>query len=124
MMIWVFILICPIQSEGSPSRGDPDYVEGCEYAREVQEDGIIWKDILTDNLDKNSLINEGKLLTKWGTHEFAHSNRPWVEEGAYWDYTEIYSEQTGMQTVHRLQMQWQSQQPVRSRENIDVLKYA
>ena len=75
-----------------PAEEIPDYVEGCEYAQKWQEDGIIWKDILTDNLDKNSLINEGKLLTKWGTHEFAHSNRPWVEEGAYWDYTEIYSD--------------------------------
>ena len=41
-----------------PAEEIPDYVEGCEYAQKWQEDGIIWKDILTDNLDKNSLINE------------------------------------------------------------------
>lgn len=63
-----------------------------EYAEKWQKDGIIWKDVLTDKLDHNSLINEGKLITKWGTHEFANSNRAWVEDGAYWDYSEVYKE--------------------------------
>mgnify|MGYP000638768127 CR=1 FL=1 len=40
-----------------------------------------------------------------GTHEFAHSNRPWVEEGAYWDYNRIYSDRLYCKPLHRLQMQ-------------------
>lgn len=70
----------------------PEYVEAMKYAEKWQKDGLIWKDVLTDNLDHNSLINEGKLITKWGTHEFATQNRAWVEDGAYWDYTEIYAD--------------------------------
>lgn len=70
----------------------PEYVEMAKYAEKWQSEGIIWKDVLTDKLDHNSLINEGKLITKWGTHEFSHQNRAWVEEGAYWDFTEIYKD--------------------------------
>lgn len=70
----------------------PEYLEMAQYAEKWQKDGLIWKDILTDKLDHNSLINEGKLITKFGTHEFSHQNRAWVEEGAYWDYTEIYKD--------------------------------
>ena len=69
-----------------------EYLEMAEYAEKWQKDGLIWKDVLTDKLDHNSLINEGKLITKWGTHEFATQNRAWVEDGAYWDYTEIYAD--------------------------------
>ena len=68
----------------------PEYLEMAQYAEKWQKDGLIWKDVLTDKLDHNSLINEGKLITKWGTHEFANQNRAWVEEGACWDYCEIY----------------------------------
>lgn len=70
----------------------PEYLEMAQYAEKWQKDGLIWKDVLTDKLDHNSLINEGKLITKWGTHEFANQNRAWVEEGAYWDYKEIYED--------------------------------
>lgn len=70
----------------------PEYVEAMEYAEKWQKDGLIWKDVLTDKLDHNALINEGRLITKWGTHEYANSNRAWVEEGAYWDFTEIYAD--------------------------------
>ncbi len=64
----------------------------CEYGEKWQKDGIIWKDVLTDKLDHNSLINEGKLITKWGTHEFSNQDRAWVEDGAYWDFTEVYAD--------------------------------
>lgn len=70
----------------------PEYVEMAKYAEKWQSEGIIWKDVLTDKLDHNSLINEGKLITKWGTHEFSNQNRAWVEEDAYWDFTEIYKD--------------------------------
>lgn len=70
----------------------PEWVEAMEYAEKWQKDGLIWKDVLTDKLDHNALINEGKLITKWGTHEFANSNRAWVEEGACWDSTTIYTD--------------------------------
>ena len=70
----------------------PEMQETWEYAKKWQDDGLIWKDVLTDNLDHNSLINEGKLITKWGTHEFSHQNRAWVEDSAYWDYTEVYGD--------------------------------
>lgn len=75
-----------------PAEDIPEYLEMAQYAEKWQQDGLIWKDILTDKLDKNSLINEGKLIAKFGTHEFATQNRAWVEEGAYWDYTEVYAD--------------------------------
>ena len=62
------------------------YREMAKLAQELQEKGFIWKDVLNDKTDHNALINEGKLITKWGTYEFARSQRPWVEEGARWDY--------------------------------------
>lgn len=68
------------------------FADTAKYAEKWQNDGLIWKDILTDNLDHNSLINEGKLITKFGTHEFSTQNRAWVEEGAHWDYTLVYPE--------------------------------
>ncbi len=64
----------------------------CEYAEKWQKDGLIWKDVLTDQLDHNVLIDQGKLITKWGTHEFCNQNRAWADEGAYWDFTEVYPE--------------------------------
>jgi len=60
------------------------------YGKKLQDDGLIWKDIINDKTDHNALINEGKLITKWGTYEFARSGRPWVEEGARWDYAFLY----------------------------------
>jgi len=66
--------------------------EFVSYGKKLQDAGFIWKDILNDKTDRNALINEGKLITKWGTYEFARSGRPWVEEGAYWDYAFLYPE--------------------------------
>jgi putative aldouronate transport system substrate-binding protein len=60
------------------------------YGKKLQDEGLIWKDILNDKTDRNAMINEGTLITKWGTYEFARSGRPWVEEGAYWDYAFLY----------------------------------
>lgn len=70
-----------------------EYVDRMVRAEKWQADGLIWKDVLTDKLDHNSLINQGKLISKWGTHEFSTQNRPWLEEGARWDYAEIEPEQ-------------------------------
>ena len=64
-----------------------DYVA---LGKKLQDAGLIWKDVLNDKTDHNALINEGKLITKWGTYEFARSGRPWVEEGAHWDYAFLY----------------------------------
>ncbi|MDD3279064.1 MAG: ABC transporter substrate-binding protein [Lachnospiraceae bacterium] len=66
------------------------YEEMAKYAEKWQKEGIIWKDVLTDKLDHNSLINQGKLIAGTGTHEFSTQNRPWVEENAHWDYAELY----------------------------------
>ncbi len=68
------------------------YMDKALYAEKWQKDGIIWKDILTDTTDHNTYINNGKLITKWGTHEFSNQKRAWLDEGAKWDYTEIYPE--------------------------------
>ena len=68
------------------------FITSSKYAEKWQADGLIWKDVLTDQLDHNALINQGKLITKWGTHEFANQKRAWAEESAYWDSTEIYPE--------------------------------
>lgn len=66
------------------------YRELAKYAQELQEKGLIWKDILNDKTDHNALINEGKLISKWGTYEYARSGRAWVEEGSRWDYVNLY----------------------------------
>jgi putative aldouronate transport system substrate-binding protein len=64
--------------------------EFAQYGKKLQDAGLIWRDILNDKTDRNAMINEGKLITKWGTYEFARSGRPWVEEDARWDYTFLY----------------------------------
>ena len=68
------------------------YRERAELAKTMQDEGIIWGDVLTDGRDHNDLINEGMLITKWGTHEFANQNRAWVEESAYWASNDLYPE--------------------------------
>ena len=76
----------------TPAEEIPDYVTAMEYAEKWQKDGIIWKDVLNDQTDRNALLNEGKIITRWGTHEFAHSKKNWVEDGAYWDFVEVYKD--------------------------------
>jgi putative aldouronate transport system substrate-binding protein len=66
------------------------YREYAQYGKKLQDAGLIWKDVLNDKTDHNALIDQGKLITKWGTSEFARQNRAWVEEGAYWDYAFLY----------------------------------
>ena len=63
-----------------------------KYAQKWQEAGYIWKDVLTDKLDHNQLIDQGRLITKWGAYENARTNRAWVEDGAYWDYNVLYED--------------------------------
>lgn len=70
----------------------PEWNEMAKYAEKWQSDGIISKDILNNKVDANSLINQGKLITKWGTHEFATQDRAWVEPDARWDYHEVYND--------------------------------
>jgi len=66
------------------------YREYAQFGEKLQTAGLIWKDVLNDKTDHNALINQGKLITKWGTYEFANTKRAWVEEGAYWDYAFLY----------------------------------
>lgn len=66
------------------------YRERAELAKTMQDEGIIWGDVLVDKLDHNDLINQGILITKWGTHEFSTQNRAWVEDTAYWAYNDLY----------------------------------
>lgn len=68
------------------------YRERAEFAKILQDEGIIWGDVLVDKLDHNDLINQGMLITKWGTHEFSTQNRAWVEDSAYWAYHELYAD--------------------------------
>lgn len=72
----------------------PAYREKAQYAEKWQKDGLIWADVLVDQLDHNQLIDQGRLITKWGTYEFARSNRAWVEPDAHWDYNEVYPDAT------------------------------
>lgn len=75
-----------------PQERTAAYMEYAKLAEKLQNEGLIWKDILNDSVEKNALIDQGKLITKWGTYETARSNRAWVEEGAYWDYAFLYEE--------------------------------
>lgn len=62
------------------------------YGEKWQNEGIIWADVLTDNLDSNMLIDQGRLITAFGNHEKANAKRAWSEEGARWDSALIYPE--------------------------------
>ena len=68
------------------------YMEFAMFGEKLQNEGLIWKDVLNDKTDHNALIDQGKLITKWGTYEFARSKRAWVEEGAYWDYSFLFND--------------------------------
>jgi len=61
-----------------------------EYGEKWQKAGYIWTDVLTDKLDHNQLIDQGRLLTKWGDRETTTIQRSWVDEEAYWDYNMLY----------------------------------
>ena len=47
----------------TPAEEIPDYVTAMKYAEKWQKDGIIWKDVLNDQTDRNALLNEGKIIT-------------------------------------------------------------
>lgn len=68
----------------------PEYLEVMQYAEKWQSEGIIRKDILSDGLDHNALIKEGKQIVRFGRHEHLYCNTNFVEENAYWAGTEIY----------------------------------
>ena len=68
------------------------YRERAVLAEKWQKDGLIWADVLIDNLDHNMLINQGQLLTKFGTYEFSRSTRAWVEPDAHWNYHVLYND--------------------------------
>jgi putative aldouronate transport system substrate-binding protein len=68
------------------------YRERGRYAEKWQNDGLIWADVLVDQLDHNQLINQGRLITKWGTHEFSTDSRAWVEPAARWGFTSLYDD--------------------------------
>jgi len=68
------------------------YRERGRYGQKWQRDGLIWADVLVDQLDHNQLINQGRLITKWGTHEFANDTRAWVEPTARWASNSLYND--------------------------------
>jgi putative aldouronate transport system substrate-binding protein len=68
------------------------YRERGRYAEKWQNDGLIWADVLVDQLDHNQLINQGRLLTKWGIHESANEFRGWVEPAARWGSASLYDD--------------------------------
>jgi putative aldouronate transport system substrate-binding protein len=76
----------------------PAFRERSQYAERWQKDGLIWADVLVDQLDHNQLIDQSQLITKWGTHEFAtatstnSSGNRWGIEGAHWDYNTLYDD--------------------------------
>jgi putative aldouronate transport system substrate-binding protein len=70
----------------------PAFRERARYAEKWQKDGLIWADVLVDQLDHNQLINQGRLITKWGTHEFSTDNRAWVEPAARWGFSSLYDD--------------------------------
>lgn len=73
-----------------PMEQTPNYKKEAQFAKKWQDAGLIWKDVLTDKLDHNQMIDQGQLISKWGTHEFANSNRSWTEPGAGWEYSTLY----------------------------------
>ena len=66
------------------------YRDRAVMAEKWQMDGLIWADILINRLDHNVLINQGQLITKWGTYEFSRSHRAWIEPDAHWGFAELY----------------------------------
>jgi putative aldouronate transport system substrate-binding protein len=70
----------------------PAYRERAKYAEKWQKDGLIWADVLVDQLDHNQLINQGRIITKWGTHEYSTDTRAWVEPSARWGFSSLYDD--------------------------------
>jgi putative aldouronate transport system substrate-binding protein len=69
------------------------YREMARYGEKWQRDGIIWADVLVDQLDHNQLINQGKLITRIGSHEFATlGSGNWIEPTARWGYSTMYDD--------------------------------
>jgi putative aldouronate transport system substrate-binding protein len=66
------------------------YLERAQIAERWQSDGLIWPDILIADEDHNMLIDHGRLITKFGTYEFARSDRAWLEDGSRWAFAELY----------------------------------
>jgi len=58
------------------------YKQEAEYAKKWQDEGMIWKDVLTDKTDHNLYINQGDLISKVGSHEEATDSRAWTDKGA------------------------------------------
>ena len=74
--------------------------------------------------DRNALLNEGKIITRWGTHEFAHSKKNWVEDGAYWDFVEVYKDDLYANRSPLANAMAISATQRKSGENINVFKSA
>jgi putative aldouronate transport system substrate-binding protein len=95
--------LIPISNNFAFSARDPNYTvvhmaeteayrERGRYGYKWQKDGLIWADVLIDQLDHNQLMNQGQLLAQWGNHELATSSRAWVEPNAHWDYNSLYED--------------------------------
>ncbi|WP_105615469.1 extracellular solute-binding protein [Vallitalea okinawensis] len=68
------------------------YKEMAEYAKRWQDGGIIRKDVLIDDLDANTLIRQGMMITKTTWHEWAYADDPIEEEGAEIEVSLLYPE--------------------------------
>ena len=68
------------------------YRERARFAERWQRDGIFWADILVDQLDYNYLINQGLLISTFGTHEFTNFSRAFIEPDARWGFNSMYDD--------------------------------
>jgi putative aldouronate transport system substrate-binding protein len=66
------------------------YKDLATYAKKWQDDGIIWKDVLVDQTDRNQMINEGLLITHMPSHEWVFAARPFTDANATVGYSLMY----------------------------------
>ena len=68
------------------------YREMAKYAKKWQDADIIWKDVLIDQTNFNTMVNQGLLITNWGTHESKYTKKNFAEEGAFLNAEIMYPE--------------------------------
>ena len=53
------------------------YQDYAKWAKKWQDDGVIWRDIITTAYEGNNLIREGELISNISWHEWVHCNWMW-----------------------------------------------
>ena len=75
-----------------PLETTQSFRNAAHFAERWQEADIIRTDVLVDGLNAGVMQTGGQLIAAVSTHEWSQSNRPWVEEGARWEFVNMFPE--------------------------------